>query len=82
MRFEVKEIEHSKNDFIYISFGTNNNNPLEIEKDLKEIMQFLKDKWIEKKTNYSFKEWLNTKLCNNKQKSNYIKEADICFDYK
>lgn len=62
MKYDVKEYKYSDNNVIYLSVGTNNNNPLEIEKDLMDIKQFLIDKYFDKKTKFSFINWIKSKL--------------------
>lgn len=63
-KYDVKSIEHSSNNYLYLNFSTNNNNPIEIEKDLEDIKLFLKEKWFTKKLEpkVTFKEWLKSKL--------------------
>ena len=64
-KFEIKEYTaiNSKNPVsVYISCSTDTINPFEIEKDIKNFIAFMNEKYEIKTTNSSFKEWVTNKF--------------------
>jgi hypothetical protein len=62
-KFEVKKHNYSRKGFplsIYLSISTDTVNPLELEKEIELIMEYLEEKYREPKKvkNFSLKEWL------------------------
>lgn len=63
MKFEVNETYYGEQINIYISVDMNNVNPLEVEKDIEEMKNFLIEKFENKKIEKkSWIEWIKEKL--------------------
>ncbi len=59
MRFEVKQTSYDHEDFyIRLSCQMDNTNPLEVEKDLNLMKEFLITKYIKKTEKLSWREWI------------------------
>lgn len=64
-RFEIKKhtfLNNKNSVSTYISCSTDNVNPLEIEKDMENIIEFMNEKYEIKTTKLTFKEWLINKI--------------------
>jgi hypothetical protein len=63
MRFEVQQTKYNSRMNIYLSMSMDNINPLDVDEDLKDIKQFLMDKYMpEPPKKFTFKEWLISKM--------------------
>jgi hypothetical protein len=64
-KFEVKK--HNFSDIsnpvsIYTSLSTSTVNPLELEKDIEDFHDYIIEKYKNKSTKISFKQWITNKI--------------------
>jgi hypothetical protein len=64
-KFEIKEhtyLDRENPVSVYVSCSTSTVNPLEIQEDVLEFINFMREKYKVKSTKVSFKQWIINKI--------------------